>query len=1085
MPVCAIPETIAKALILAFIPVVFLLQSAGLKAQPAGSTCGNPLVVNTLPFNQTGLTTCGYGDDYSLGGGSPCNFGNFLQGQEIVFQLTPVVSGCYNIQLYNQTGVPDAGIFVFQGCPGAGGVCLDSEANNNTPFIKINLTAGTTYYIIIGSEQVGGFSCSGFSLYISNPALAPPNDFCQNAATLTGLGSNYNATACNEPSQWAPDYNSFFNQCTGGLWNYNHNGVWYMFNNPFQQFVSIEVFNIQCIGVLADNTLQLGIWSNTGTCDLDDETFYGCLVTNGDATINLPNLPAGDYYLFVDGSSGSLCTWEFASPQVIDCFPPQITPVSGTSFSQCSALLSPLTFGIDTAGSQPADIVWTLDGQLLQNDGLTYTALLPEQGIYTAQITNECGEAEQSFSVTVLTSPSAVLSGGGNICANNPSDVAISFVLNGTPPFTLTYQIDGVVQPPVVSFTGTFVIYTQTPGLYEPISLEDDNCILAGFLSGTAIVTQTDFLPPPEIPFSLSYCIGDLPEWLTAGNVVSGAMVNWYSTNPLTGSGIVIGSGNSFDLNTYFNTSMPDTLQIWATQLLNGCESLPDLSTLIVYEPPELTISPPVSLCLYEPLPDLTAVSNGAITWYNASPSSGGSPIGTGSFLETSDFLDSNNAGVFTFWAVSELYGCSSVTVMTEITIFALPEIPEADDVSICQEDTLPLLQINASGLVNWYSNPGETVPLAEGPAFLPPSAGTYYFRQTDLITGCISDFGTVTVSYFSAPPPPLVSDTAICMGTPLPILQAEGAGLMSWFANVADTTPLAIGNSFLPPASGTFYVQQTAPLTGCLSEFSPVTVTEIPTGIAELSYPQSYYCLSDLFTPPAQIQPMSISGSFSVSGGLGINAQNGILDFENAQPGQTYTITFLPDLPCAQADTFLISIHHLELPELPDVQIEEGSALPINAIAVFTSEQTPTLYEWSPSGLTDCPVCPVVQIFPQTTTLFQVTAVSSLGCVDAQSFTATIYPRPNHLLLPNAFSPNNDGINDVFTLLGFNLSSAHLYIYNRWGEQVFGTTNLTEGWNGTHQNQPAPIGVYVYYAQVTYNNGQTELVKGNLTLIR
>jgi len=1166
VPYRANPKTIVKEGLCLLLPfIAFLLQGVGVNAQPVGSTCGNPIVLTTLPFNQTGLSTCGFGDDYSLGGGSPCNFGNYLQGQEIVYQLTPAVSGCFNIQLYNQTGVPEAGIFVFQGCPGAGGVCQGSSANENTPFLKIDLIAGTTYYIIIGSQQIGGSSCSGFSLYISDPAAAPPNDFCENAATLTGLGSNYNATACNEPNQWTPDYNSFFNQCSGGIWNFNHNGVWYVFNNPMQQDVIIEVFNIQCIGVLADNTLQLGVWSNTGTCDLDDENFYGCLVTNGDAEIDLNNLPAGDYYLFVDGSSGSLCTWEFASQQVIECVPPQITPLTDTTFTFCSATVNPLSFGIDTTGSQPADITWLLNSLILQSDGLSYTASNPAQGIYTAQITNECGTAQQAFEVVILPSPTATLSGDGTVCANAPADVVLNISLTGTPPFTLTYQIDGVVQPPILSVTNTVTLTTQTSGLYELTALEDANCPLSVSLTGTATVTQTALLSPPLLADTLAFCIGEVPGMFTAANVVAGASVNWYANDPtLNPAGVALFSGNPYNLNTYFNTTLSDTLQIWATQTFNGCESPPASAHLIIYNPPTLSIPPPISLCQFDVLPPLTAVSNGMVDWYNTDPVLGGSPIANGNLFQTSDYINTNTAGSFTFWATAQQNGCTSPTALTTIIVLPLPPIPIVSDTAVCQDTPLPLLQTNADGWVNWYANAGDILPIAQGNTFLPPAPGTYYLQQTDTLTGCISGFSSVNVSYLALPPVPFVSDTAVCQDTALPLLQANANGWVNWYANagdvlsiaqgntflppvpgtyylqqtdtltgcisgfssvnvsyhalppipfVADTAvcqdaqlpllqvnaegwvnwyanagdvlPIAQGNTFLPPALGTYYFQQTDTLTGCTSGFGSVNVSEIPLGIATFSYPQTEYCLSDLTTPPAQLLPAGISGSFSISGDLNIHPQNGTIDLSNAQPGQSYTITFLPNLPCAQPDTFLITVHHLTLPDLPDVQIEEGSSLSIDATALLVSEQTEPLYQWSPADAVDCNQCPIISISPLTTTQYQVNATTLLGCTQTQSFTAYLYPRPNHIILPNAFSPNNDGVNDLFALQGFNLQSAQMYIYNRWGEQVFGTSDLWGGWNGTYENQPAPIGVYVYYAQVTYTNGQSELIKGNLTLIR
>jgi gliding motility-associated-like protein len=65
-------------------------------------------------------------------------------------------------------------------------------------------------------------------------------------------------------------------------------------------------------------------------------------------------------------------------------------------------------------------------------------------------------------------------------------------------------------------------------------------------------------------------------------------------------------------------------------------------------------------------------------------------------------------------------------------------------------------------------------------------------------------------------------------------------------------------------------------------------------------------------------------------------------------------------------------------------------------------------------------------------------------------------------LYIPNAFTPNKDGKNDVFKIPGKSIHNYEMTIYNRWGEQVFFTTNAAEGWDGTYRNIDAPAGPYV-----------------------
>jgi gliding motility-associated-like protein len=90
------------------------------------------------------------------------------------------------------------------------------------------------------------------------------------------------------------------------------------------------------------------------------------------------------------------------------------------------------------------------------------------------------------------------------------------------------------------------------------------------------------------------------------------------------------------------------------------------------------------------------------------------------------------------------------------------------------------------------------------------------------------------------------------------------------------------------------------------------------------------------------------------------------------------------------------------------------------------------------------------------------------------------------YINLPNAFSPNADGENDVFRVLGGQyVQSIELAVYNRWGQQVFYTNQKEQGWDGTFKGQKAPTGVYAYTLQATLPSGEVIHKKGNVTLKR
>lgn len=105
-------------------------------------------------------------------------------------------------------------------------------------------------------------------------------------------------------------------------------------------------------------------------------------------------------------------------------------------------------------------------------------------------------------------------------------------------------------------------------------------------------------------------------------------------------------------------------------------------------------------------------------------------------------------------------------------------------------------------------------------------------------------------------------------------------------------------------------------------------------------------------------------------------------------------------------------------------------------------------------------------------------------GCWDTASLDICIKDTTT-LYIPDIFSPNGDGVNDEFKIYARNIIGANLMIYNRWGEKVYWSENLEEGWNGKRGNEKLPSGVYVYMLNVTLADGTEEFHKGEINLLR
>ena len=106
-------------------------------------------------------------------------------------------------------------------------------------------------------------------------------------------------------------------------------------------------------------------------------------------------------------------------------------------------------------------------------------------------------------------------------------------------------------------------------------------------------------------------------------------------------------------------------------------------------------------------------------------------------------------------------------------------------------------------------------------------------------------------------------------------------------------------------------------------------------------------------------------------------------------------------------------------------------------------------------------------------------------GCESVQTQTICI-ELANDIVIPNAFSPNGDLMNDIFRAVGVNISSFNMQIYNRWGLLLYETNDILQGWDGRYNDKDMEVGTYVYQIQYTIGEQtRLQLAKGNVFLIR
>lgn len=168
--------------------------------------------------------------------------------------------------------------------------------------------------------------------------------------------------------------------------------------------------------------------------------------------------------------------------------------------------------------------------------------------------------------------------------------------------------------------------------------------------------------------------------------------------------------------------------------------------------------------------------------------------------------------------------------------------------------------------------------------------------------------------------------------------------------------------------------------------------------------------------------------------------------------------------------------------------QVVAGTAVPFNPVLTNGPFKT---YSWTPSTLLSCNNCPnpIATINNNITYRLQVENIYGCSGSDTISY-QVLCSKDEQVFIPNAFSPDGDGINDVFMVHGKGIQVDYFKVFNRWGQLVFDggsnyLPNLAQyGWNGKVQGKAATQDVYVYMVQLKCTAGGTFVYKGNVSLM-
>jgi gliding motility-associated-like protein len=738
---------------------------------------------------------------------------------------------------------------------------------------------------------------------------------------------------------------------------------------------------------------------------------------------------------------------------------PVVTPVFsfGTSLSICAGGIVP---SLPNTSSNGVSGTWTPSVVDNQNSA-TYT-FTPTSG--------QCANAT-TYTVTVAPNITPTFSFGTSLDICNGGAVP-------TLPSTSSNGITGTWNPAVVDNLNSGT-YTFTP--------DAGQCAL----TATFVVTVNPIITPTfSFGTSMTICAGTAVPALstTSSNGISGT---W---NPS-----VIDNQNS---GTYIFT--PTAGQCATGTTLNVTVN-PNVT-------PTFAIGTTLTICAGSAVPSLpTTSSNGfSGTW-------------------TPTAIDNQNSATYTFTPTT---GQCATTAAFSVTVnpIVTPTFSFGTSLSICTGGNVPaLVNTSSNGITGTWS-----------PSIVDNQNTATYTFTPDAGQCAVSTTFTVTVNSYVTPTFSIGSLTTICQGSTVPLLPTnstngvtgtwspsavsnQNSGVYLFTADAgqcASSVPFTVtvtpntvpsfgfGKSLVICAGDNVPVLPTTSTNGLTGSWSPLTINNQTSAVYTftpdlvpgkcLASTTLIVTVNQNMTPTFNFGPtltICTGGTVPALPTTSVNGITGVWSPAVVSNQASGTYTFIPNAgQCAPSNvTFVVNVTPVATVDFEsDTTVNDGTTIPVNNLtgtpsgASFSWTNSNPAIGLSASGTGNIPSFMATNKGSSTITGTITVVPSIAGCAGTvRSYNVKVIPLDKDVFVPNVFSPNGDGKNDVLYAYSNYIDKLEMRIFNQWGQQVLLITDPHKGWDGKYKGTAQPVGVYMYTLKATMTDGRTIQLKGNITLIR
>jgi gliding motility-associated-like protein len=450
--------------------------------------------------------------------------------------------------------------------------------------------------------------------------------------------------------------------------------------------------------------------------------------------------------------------------------------------------------------------------------------------------------------------------------------------------------------------------------------------------------------------------------------------------------------------------------------------------------------------------------------------------------------------------------GCSSARKGVTATVVNDLDAPLVDPITVCAGQTgiLTIKDRKAGITYKWYNIGRGGAALFTGANYtITPTANGTFFVEATTSGGCISARTEVRVTVNPSPAAPAVANAELdaCSGTTavLNALNPDPALTYRWYTTASGGTAVATGSTYTtgPVNANQMYYLEATNSNGCSSATrAAVSVLATPAPVIPAVTGNDNICpgTSTTLTATSTTAGVNFRWYSAATGGTPLFT------------GPVYTTPVLNNATTYYVEAFTTG--GCVSSSRKEVEVTMAAPLPAPVITTGNAEATAITFTWSPvsgaqgyevsldNGVTFIPPSSgtngtshtISGLQPNQNINIQVRAIGNVSCENsalASGTGKTTNPNGNNIYVPNLFSPNGDGVNDIEYVYGTAIAQLEFRIYNQWGQLVFTSKDQRTGWDGTMNGQRQPVGVYVYIVKATMQDGSVITKKGNVTLMR